>query len=106
MSAFCIIETGSKQYRVEPGAAIRVEQLPSDVGASVTFDRVLLVGNGDQIAVGAPVVKNAAVVGQVVRHGRAPKVIVFKKKKRKNYRRTHGHRQGFTEVKITEIRAA
>jgi large subunit ribosomal protein L21 len=103
---YAIIETGSKQYRVEPGAAVRVETLEAEVGALVTFDRVLMVNNDGQVAVGAPVVSNAAVVGQVVRHGRGPKVIVFKKKKRKNYRRTHGHRQGFTEVKITEVRAA
>jgi large subunit ribosomal protein L21 len=103
---YAIIETGSKQYRVEPGAAVRVEQLPAEVGASVTFDRVLLVNNDGHVAVGAPVVQNAAVVGQVLRHGRAPKVVIFKKIRRKNYRRTHGHRQGFTEVKITEIRAA
>ena len=103
---YAIIETGGKQYRIEPGAAVRVEKLEAEVGASVTFDRVLMVNKDGQVAVGAPVVNNAAVVGQVVRHGRAPKVIVFKKKKRKNYRRTHGHRQGFTEVKITEIRAA
>jgi large subunit ribosomal protein L21 len=103
---YAIIETGGKQYRIEPGAAVRVEKLEAEVGASVTFDRVLMVNKDGQVAVGAPVVNNAAVVGQVVRHGRAPKVIVFKKKKRKNYRRTQGHRQGFTEVKITEIRAA
>jgi large subunit ribosomal protein L21 len=91
---------------VEPGAAVRVEKLEAEVGAAVTFDKVLLVSQEGQVAIGAPVVKNAAVVGQVVRHGRAPKIVVFKKKKRKNYRRTQGHRQGFTEVKITEIRAA
>lgn len=102
---YAIIETGSKQYHVEPGAAIRVETLPAEVGASVTFDRVLYLNRDGQIAVGTPVVANASVAAQVVRHGRSAKVIVFKKKKRKNYRRTQGHRQGFTEVKITEIRA-
>ncbi|MEW6324810.1 MAG: 50S ribosomal protein L21 [Nitrospirota bacterium] len=103
---YAIIETGSKQYRVEPGAAVQVEKLDAAVGAAVTFGRVLLVSNNGQVAVGAPVVQNASVVGEVVRHGREPKIIVFKKIRRKNYRRTHGHRQGFTEVKITEIRAA
>ncbi len=103
---YAIIETGSKQYRVEPGAPVQVETLEAEVGAAVTFDRVLLVNQDGRVAVGAPVVANALVVGQVVRHDRGPKIIVFKKKKRKNYRRTQGHRQGFTEVKITEIRTA
>ena len=103
---YAIIETGSKQYRVEPGAAIQVEKLPAEVGASMTFDRVLFLNRDGQVAIGTPVVANASVAGQVVRHGRAPKIMVFKKKKRKNYRRTRGHRQDFTEVKITEIRAA
>jgi large subunit ribosomal protein L21 len=103
---YAIIETGSKQYHVEPGVAIRVEKLIAAVGASVTFDRVLYLNRDGQIAVGMPVVANASVAAQVVRHGRSAKVIVFKKKKRKNYRRTRGHRQSFTEVKITEIRAA
>jgi len=103
---YAIIETGSKQYRVEPGVAIRVEKLLAEVGASVTFDRVLLVSGDGKVAVGAPVVATATVTGEVVRHGLAPKVIVFKKKKRKNYRRTRGHRQNFTEVKITAVQSA
>jgi large subunit ribosomal protein L21 len=103
---YAIIETGSKQYRVEPGAAIRVEKLSAEVGASVTFDRVLLVSGDGTVAVGAPVVATATVTGEVVRHGRAAKIVVFKKKKRKNYRRTRGHRQNFTEVKITAVQAA
>jgi large subunit ribosomal protein L21 len=102
---YAIIETGSKQYRVEPGAAIRVEKLPAEVGASVTFDRVLLVSGDGNVAVGAPTVAKATVTGEVVRHGRAPKVMVFKKKKRKNYRRTQGHRQDFTDVKITAVQS-
>ena len=103
---YAIIETGSKQYRVEPGTAIRVEKLAADVGAPVTFDRVLLVGGDGQTAVGTPVVAKATVTGEVVRHGLAPKVVVFKKIRRKNYRRTRGHRQQFTEVKITVVQSA
>ncbi|HUJ79406.1 MAG TPA: 50S ribosomal protein L21 [Nitrospiria bacterium] len=103
---YAIIETGSKQYRVEPGTAIRVEQLAADVGAPVTFDRVLLICGDGQTAVGTPVVAKATVTGEVIRHGLARKIVVFKKIRRKNYRRTRGHRQRFTEVKITAIQAA
>jgi large subunit ribosomal protein L21 len=103
---YAIIETGSKQYRVEPGTAIRVEKLTAEVGSPVSFDRILLVSGDGKTAVGAPVVANATVTGEVIRHGLAPKIVVFKKKKRKNYRRTRGHRQNFTEVKITAIQAA
>lgn len=100
---YAIIETGGKQYHVEPGASIRVEKLEAEAGASVAFDRVLLVNRDGQVAIGTPVVAKAAVTGQVVRQARGPKVLVFKKKRRKNYRRTRGHRQSVTEVKITEI---
>jgi len=103
---YAIIETGSKQYRVEPGAAIRVEKLSAEVGAPVTFDRVLLVSGDGKTAVGTPVVAKATVTGEVVRHGRESKVVVFKKIRRKNYRRTRGHRQDFTEVKITAVQSA
>lgn len=103
---YAIIETGSKQYRVEPGTAIRVEKLTAEIGAPVSFDRVLLVSGDGKTAIGTPVVDKATVTGEVVRHGLAPKIVVFKKKKRKNYRRTRGHRQRFTEVKITAIQAA
>jgi large subunit ribosomal protein L21 len=103
---YAIIETGNKQYRVEPGSAIRVEKLAAEVGAPVSFNRVLLVGGDGETAVGTPVVDKATVTGEVVRHGLAQKVMVFKKKKRKNYRRTRGHRQHFTEVRITAVQSA
>jgi len=101
---YAIIRTGGKQYRVEPGEVVRLELLDAEVGASVTLDDVLLVG-GDDIRVGAPRLENAAVVGTVVEQGRDRKVRVFKHKRRKQYRRTKGHRQSFTAVKIERVEA-
>ncbi len=99
-----IIRTGGKQYRVSPGSVLRVEKLPAAEGTAVNFE-VLLVGQGDAVKVGRPVVAGASVVGQVVRHGRGQKLIVYKFRKRTNYRKKQGHRQAFTEVKITAINA-
>ena len=101
---YAIIRTGGKQYRVEPGEVVRLELLDAEVGASVTLDDVLLVG-GDDTQVGAPRLENAAVVGTVVEQGRDRKVRVFKHKRRKQYRRTKGHRQSFTAVKIERVEA-
>ena len=101
---YAIIRTGGKQYRVEPGDVVRLELLDAEVGASVTLDDVLLVG-GDDTQVGAPRLENAAVVGTVVEQGRDRKVRVFKHKRRKQYRRTKGHRQSFTAVKIERVEA-
>ena len=101
---YAIIRTGGKQYRVEPGEVVRFELLDAEVGASVTLDDVLLVG-GDDTQVGAPRLENAAVVGTVVEQGRDRKVRVFKHKRRKHYRRTKGHRQSFTAVKIERVEA-
>ena len=103
---YAIIETGGKQYQVEPGAAVKVEKLPIEVGSSVTFNRVLLVNRDGQVSIGTPVVEKTTVTGEVVKQARARKIIVFKKKRRKNYRRTAGHRQSFTEVKIMEIQSS
>lgn len=99
-----IIRTGGKQYRVSPGALLRVEKLSVDTGAVVNFD-VLLVGQGEAVKVGRPLVDGAKVVAEVVRHGRGQKLIVYKFRKRTNYRKKQGHRQAFTEVKITSITA-
>lgn len=101
---YAVIKTGGKQYRVTEGDHLRVEKLPGDVGATVTFDEVLMVG-GDKVAVGTPVVKGAKVSAQIVAQDRAKKVIVFKFRRRKNYRRKRGHRQPFTEIKITGVSA-
>ena len=102
---YAIIRTGGKQYRVEPGDVVRFESLDGEVGSSVTLDDVLLVGEGDEIQVGAPRLENVAVEGTVVEQGRDRKVRVFKHKRRKHYRRTRGHRQSFTAVKIDRVQA-
>jgi large subunit ribosomal protein L21 len=101
---YAIIRTGGKQFRAEPGRTIRVPALDADVGAEITFDEVLLAGADDQVKVGTPVVDGASVTGEIVGHGKDKKIIVFKWKRRKNYRRKQGHRQKYTEVRIGEIR--
>ncbi len=101
---FAVIQTGGKQYRVAEGDRLRVEKLAGDVGAKVTFDKVLLVG-GEQIKVGTPLVSGATVSAEIVAQGRDKKLIVFKFRRRKNYRRKAGHRQPFTELKITGVTA-
>jgi large subunit ribosomal protein L21 len=99
---YAVIQTGGKQYRVEPGEHLRVEKLAGDKGAKVEFAEVLMV-SGDTITVGAPFVSGAKVVAEIVAQDRAKKIIVFKLRRRKNYRRKYGHRQPFTELKITGI---
>jgi large subunit ribosomal protein L21 len=101
---YAIIRSGDKQFRAEPGKTIRVPALDAEVGQAVTFEEVLLATDGEAVSVGEPTVAGAAVTGEVLRHGKGRKVIVFKWKRRKNYRRKQGHRQGFTEVRIGEIR--
>jgi large subunit ribosomal protein L21 len=103
---YAIIRSGDKQFRAEPGMTVRVPSLDADVGAQVTFGEVLLAGSDDGVTVGAPMLSGASVTGEVIRHGREKKVIIFKWKRRKNYRLKKGHRQGFTEVRIGEIRTA
>jgi large subunit ribosomal protein L21 len=100
---YAVVRTGGKQVRVAPGKAVRVETLPGDVGERVAFDQVLVVGGEGEPRVGQPLVAGARVVGTIVRQGRARKLTIFKSKRRKNYRRKQGHRQGFTEVKIEGI---
>ena len=100
--AYAVIRTGGKQYRVEPGSVIRVEKLDGDVGATIEFTEVLLAG-GDALRIGTPLVEDAVVRGEIVDHLRDKKVLIFKKKRRKNYRRRRGHRQSLTTVKVTEI---
>jgi large subunit ribosomal protein L21 len=98
-----ILRTGGKQYRIEPGARLRVEKLDAEVGAKLELGDVLFVGRGDAAVVGKPVVPGAKVSATVTAHGKHPKVIVYKFKRRKNYRRKRGHRQLFTELKIESI---
>ena len=101
---YAIIRTGGKQYRVQQGEVVRVERIPGEVGATVTLGDVLLVGGEGEPKLGGPRVEGASVVGTVVEQGRDAKVRVFKYKKRKHYRRTRGHRQSFTAVRIDAVR--
>ena len=100
---YAVIKSGGKQYRVESGAQVRVESLAADVGAAVAFEEVLLVGNGDQVKVGAPLVSGAKVKATVVSHGRGDKVRIFKMRRRKHHQKSQGHRQNYTEVRIDDI---
>jgi large subunit ribosomal protein L21 len=100
---YAIIKTGGKQYRVKSGEQLRVESLPAEVGAAVSFDEVLAVGEGDAVRVGAPLVAGAKVKATVVAHGRGEKLKIFKLRRRKHYQRTQGHRQNYTEVRIDDI---
>ena len=100
---FAVLNTGGKQYKVSQGDLIKVEKLESDVGDKVTLSQVLMVGQGEDVEVGSPYVSNCEVTGEVVEQGKGAKIIIFKKKRRKGYRRKNGHRQRFTQLKITEI---
>jgi large subunit ribosomal protein L21 len=100
---YAVIKSGGKQYRVESGKQVRVEALAAEVGAAVAFEEVLLVGTGDAVKVGAPLVSGASVKGTVVAHGRGEKVKIFKLRRRKHYQKSQGHRQNYTEVRIDEI---
>jgi len=101
---FAILKTGGKQYRVALGDQIVVERLEGDVGAEISLDQVLAIGDGDSGAIGRPTLVDASVRARIIQQPRGTKVIVFKKKRRKNYRRKHGHRQELTVLRIEEIR--
>ncbi len=101
---YAIIRSGDKQFRAEPGGTVRIPSLDGEVGQTVTFDEVLLASDGTAVTVGSPTVAGASVVGEIVAHGRGRKIIIFKWKRRKDYRRKQGHRQGYTDVWIDEIR--
>lgn len=101
---YAVIRTGGKQYRVSEGQRLRVEKLPGNAGDSITFSEVLLIG-GDSPKVGQPLVKGASVAAEITSEGRGKKIVVFKFRRRKNYRRKQGHRQPYTELKITGIQA-
>ncbi len=100
---YAIIATGGKQIRVEEGVYVEIEMLDSEVDATVTFDQVLLVSKDGNISVGQPVIAGATVTGKVLRHGKSAKVIVYKMRPKKHYRRKRGHRQPFTRVMIESI---
>lgn len=101
---YAVLETGSKQYRVNPGDTVEVERLAVEAGKPFTFDRVLLVSNDGKLSVGSPTVANATVEADVVEHIRGEKKVAFKMKRRKGYHKTIGHRQELTVVKIKEIK--
>ena len=100
---YAVIRSGGKQYRVAPGQTIRLEKVAGEVGAKVELGNVLLVENDGNVQVGNPLVTNAKIEATVVEHDRAKKILVFKKKRKKQYRRTHGHRQDYTSVRIDNI---
>ncbi|WP_447970721.1 50S ribosomal protein L21 [Nitrospira sp. M1] len=100
---YAIIETGGKQYRAEPGVVLQVETLVGEVGTVVELPDVRCIHNDSGAIFGYPKIENAAVKAEILRHGRTRTIRVFKKKRRKNYRRTKGHRQGFTQIRIAEI---
>jgi len=98
-----VIETGGKQYRVAEGDVLFIEKLDADAASNVTFDRVLSVIGGSAMHFGTPTVAGATVTAEILKHGKAKKVIVYKMKPKKNYRKKQGHRQPYTQVKITKI---
>ncbi|MDD2553535.1 MAG: 50S ribosomal protein L21 [Desulfotomaculaceae bacterium] len=102
---YAIIETGGKQYRVQEGDKLNIEKLPAEAGEKVEIDRVLAVVNGEEVKIGAPLVEGARVILQVLRNGKDKKIIVFKYKAKKNYRRKQGHRQPFSQVIVEKIEA-
>jgi len=100
---YAVILSGSKQYRVTEGQTLKLEKLPAEVGATLDFDQVLLVGAGENVKVGKPYLKDCKVAASVVSHGRGKKIHIVKFKRRKHHRKQMGHRQHYTEVKITQI---
>jgi large subunit ribosomal protein L21 len=102
---YAVIKTGGKQYRVAAGEKIKIEQIPADVGAEITLDQVLMVGAGESVTIGAPLVSGASVTAVVLSQGRHDKVNIFKMRRRKHYQKHQGHRQNYTEIRIEAISA-
>ena len=100
---FAVIKSGGKQYRVAPGQTIRLEKVAGEIGSKVKLSEVLLVDNDGKVQVGSPLIASAMIEATVVEHDRAKKILVFKKKRKKQYRRTRGHRQDYTAVRIDKI---
>ncbi len=103
---YAVVASGGKQYKVQEGDVLKVEKLDGNIGEDVSFDKVLMFSDGENVMVGQPLLDQVAVNGQIVEQGKLKKIIVFKYKRRKRYRRTQGHRQAFTAVKIESIKAA
>ena len=97
---YAVVNTGGKQYKVQKGETLRIEKIPGEVGNSVTFDKVFMVADGENIRVGQPVLENVAIQAQIVEQDKAKKILIFKYKRRKRYRRKNGHRQPFTAIRI------
>ena len=102
---YAVIKTGGKQYRVVSGEKLKIEQIRADIGSEIVLDQVLMVADGDAVSIGAPLVAGASVKATVVGHGRGEKIRIFKMRRRKHYRKTQGHRQNFTEIRIDSIAA-
>jgi large subunit ribosomal protein L21 len=103
---YAVIKTGGKQYRVAKDDVVTIERLPGDTGTKIVFDHVLMIGSGADVKVGTPLVAGAKVTGELVTQARGPKLIAFKKRRRKNSRRKKGHRQDLSTVRITSITGA
>jgi len=102
---YAVVKTGGKQYRVKAGEKIRIEQIPADVGQEIVLDQVLLLGAGEGITMGTPLIAGATVTAKVLSQGRGDKVHIFKMRRRKHYRKSQGHRQNYTEIEILGIGA-
>ena len=103
---YAVIKTGGKQYKVAPGEKLSVETLDAEVGKTIAFEEVLMIADGETLNVGAPLVKGGKVTAEVLAHGRGDKIRIIKHRRRKHYHKEQGHRQNFTQVKITDITAA
>ncbi|HEX9390401.1 MAG TPA: 50S ribosomal protein L21 [Usitatibacteraceae bacterium] len=102
---YAVIKTGGKQYRVQAGEKLKIEQIPADVGSQIVLDEVLMVGTGETVKIGTPLLAGAQVSATVVSQGRADKVRIFKMRRRKHYQKRQGHRQNYTEIQIGDIKA-
>ena len=102
---YAVLTSGGKQYKVQEGEILRVETIRGEIGSAIIFDKVLMYADGEDVRIGKPVLENLLVKGHIVEQGKAQKIIVFKYKRRKRYRRKQGHRQQFTAVKIDQIEA-
>ena len=100
---YAVIKTGGKQYRVTPGLKLKVEKLVGDVGSDVVMDQVLMMADGESVTIGSPIIAGASVPATVISHGRGDKVMIFKFRRRKHYRKTQGHRQSYTEIQIGDF---
>ena len=102
---YAVVNSGGKQYKVNKGDILKIEKIPGETGSPVAFDKVLMFSDGENISMGTPVLENVTVNGHIVEQGKAKKIIVFKYKRRKRYRRKQGHRQQYTAIKIDDIKA-